>query len=232
TMRPASPPSPGERTSEEKLAQRAAITTNFGLCLAIATKTAVRKLSQSPSTLGPNKDTPLRGGQWGKLMSNADLNSRDCSNACANSGASAPACESPQMTNSDPPPAALGQRQAVAPAGASPSQVVSLLQAGRDLVAARSWLTDSRAGALNVHRLARSVRSSRPSPTTAAQPAPIAVRAAALGSALPARNGFSTNRHRSWAAMRTPIKMAACSTPLSGRATHMRQKTMTGQCSR
>jgi len=104
-----------------------------------------------------------------------------------------------------------------------------LLQAGRDLLA-RGWLTDSRAGALNVHRLARSARSSRPSPTTAAQPAAIAGMAAALGSALPARNGFSTNRHRSWAAMRTPIRIPTCSTPFSGRATHMRQKTMTGQC--
>src|SRR4029434_4154576 len=59
TMRPASPPSPGERTSEGK-AQRPATTTSFGLCLAIAAKTRVTKLWLSPSTLGPHKDTPLR----------------------------------------------------------------------------------------------------------------------------------------------------------------------------
>src|SRR5215510_5623647 len=152
TMRPASPPSPGERTSEEKLAQRPATTTSFGLCLATAAKTAVTKLSQSSSTLGPNSDTPWRGGQWGMLRSSADLRSCDCNNACANSGASAPACESPQITKSDPSRCSFGQRQALAPAGALPSQASSLLQAGRDLVAVRSWLTESTAGGLNVHR--------------------------------------------------------------------------------
>jgi hypothetical protein len=98
------------------------------------------------------------------LMSSADLRSCARNNSCPNSGASALACASPQMTKWDPSPCALGQRQALAPAGASRSQVASLLQAGWDLLAARSWLTDARAGALNVHRLARSARSSRSGP--------------------------------------------------------------------